>query len=680
MALTEITLKEAYDSDEDHILNDFYIPVLSHSVRYDRLAGYFSSTSLASSAKGMAQFLRNGGRMRLVTSVQISAEDQQAIKKGLATPEAVIGRMMASDLDDLTDRIKNDYVGALAWMLAKDTLEIKVVVPLSSDGSFHTKTLDYNSIYHQKIGILQDVLGNLVSFSGSINETGKGWNENVEEFKVFCSWKIGQNKYGSRDMERFEKFWSGQSSRAKVFDLPTAIREKLIQSAPKTEEEAVRKLDKKNQPPTLWPHQIDAREEWLANGRRGILEMATGTGKTRSAISCIVQMRDKLDLQPMLVVIACPYIHLVSQWARELEGSGIKSRKAYGSAASWQADIANHIIKLRGGIIDNLVIVTTHDTFSSKKFIEQIRQCNVNSLVVADEVHRLGAERRSEGLLALYANRLGLSATPERYFDDGGTKKILKYFGDVVYKFGIDDAIRQGYLAHYMLFPHAIYLTDEEMEVYNSRSRQIAIEYAKENPDYELLKTLILKRSQIVRDAQGKIDKFKDIIESMDSLDHCLVYCSDQQIDIVASVLYQRGIKYHKFTYKEDLKMRDVLLEEFARGDVDVLVAMKCLDEGVDVPSTKTAIILASSRNPAEFVQRRGRVLRIDNDKNRAVIHDVLALPPISTNRVYTEMEKKVMVKEVDRLGEFAMSADNPEHSREFMRELDAKYELGMRV
>ncbi len=618
--------------------------------------------------------------MRLVTSVQITVEDQQAIKEGLATPEAIIGRMMIRDID-LVDRLKKDYVGALAWMLAKGTLEIKVVVPLSKDGTFHTKVLDYNSIYHQKIGILQDGDGNVVTFSGSINETGKAWNENVEEFKVFCSWKSGQNKYGAKDMKRFEKFWHGQSNRAQVFDLPTAIRERLIQCAPETEEEAVHSLNGKNATPSLRPYQIDAAEKWVANGKRGILEMATGTGKTRTAISCITRMRDSSYPKPMLVVIACPYVHLVTQWVRELDRYGVKSRKAHGAASSWQADMANHIIKLKGGVIDELVVVTTHDTFSSKKFIDQIDQCGVNSLVVADEVHKLGTDHRSSGLLGSYASRLGLSATPERYFDDVGTKKIFEYFGGVVFKFGLDSAIRQGFLSHYMLFPHAVYMSDEEMDMYNSQSRYIAIEYAKKDPDYELLKTLILKRSRIVRDAHNKINKFKDIVESMDSIDHCLVYCSDQQIDAVASMLHQQGITYHKFTYKEDQKMRDALLTEFARGDVDVLVAMKCLDEGVDVPSTKTAIILASSRNPAEFVQRRGRILRVDNDKNCANIHDVLALPPsIPLNGICTEMERNVMVREIDRLGEFAKSADNPERSRKFMQELDAKYELGMEI
>ena len=680
MAFTEIVLKETYDSDEDHILNDFYIPILSQSTRYDRLAGYFSSTALASSAKGMAQFLRNGGKMRLVTSIQITSEDQQAIKKGLATPEDVISSTMFKDLD-LEDHLKRDYVGALAWMLAKETLEIKVVVPLSDDGSFHTKALDHSSIYHQKIGILQDRNGNIVSFSGSINETGKAWNENVEEFKVFCSWKLGQNKYGSKDMKRFEKFWHGQSNRAQVFDLPTAIRERLIKSAPESEDEAVRKLGEGNSLPPLYPYQVEAVMRWVGNGMRGILEMATGTGKTRTAISCIMKMDNSQNSLPSLTVVTCPYVHLVSQWVRELESAGIKSRKAYGAASSWQSDIASQLLKLRGGVINKLVIVTTHDTLSSKKFIEQINQCDVNSLIVGDEVHKLGATHRAEGLLDSYNNRLGLSATPERYFDDDGTKKIFKYFGDVVYKFGLHDAIGQGYLSHYMLYPHEIYLTDKEMETYNDRSRQIAIEYGKKKPDHELLKKLMLSRSRIIRDAQGKIGKFRDILESLDSIDHCLVYCSDQQIDAVTSMLYQQGIRYHRFTYMEDQKMKNRLLTEFARGDVDVLVAMKCLDEGVDVPSTKTAIILASSRNPAEFIQRRGRILRTCHGKEHAVIHDVLALPPtIPTHEIYTEMEKKLMVKEVVRLGEFAKSADNPEHSKKFIRDVDSKYRLGIQT
>lgn len=674
MGLTEISLKETYDSDEDDILNDFYIPALSESVKYDRLAGYFSSTTLAASARGMAQFLRNGGKMRLVTSVQISSEDQKAIREGLTTPESVITRTMEKDLE-VVDSLKKDHVGALAWMLAKETLEIKIVVPLSVDGLFHTGELDHSSIYHQKVGILHDEIGNIITFSGSVNETGKAWYDNVEEFKVFCSWKDGQDKYGSEDVKRFEKFWYGQSTRARVFDLPTAVRERLIKYTPETEDDAVSRLNGEESMPTLRSYQSEAVERWNESGKQGILEMATGTGKTRTAIACIKQMLDMPDGTPILVIIACPYLHLVRQWTRELENYGIKSREVHSAASSSRTHMLKYIRRLNDKIMNSLVLVTTHDTFASEGFIDHVRQCKVKSLVVADEVHRLGAKNLSKGLINTYKNRLGLSATPKRYFDDDGTNRIFEYFNGVVYEFGLEKAIEEGYLSSYELFPHAAYLSSDEMVAYGKHSQQIAIEYAKEKPDYGLLDNLMMKRARIVRDARSKMDKFEEILATVDDLDHCLVYCSDKQIEDVKSTLRRSGITYHAFTYEEDQDMRDKLLVEFARGNIGVLVAIKCLDMGVDVPSTKTAIFLASSRNPAEFVQRRGRILRPDKEKSHAVIHDVLALPPsIPSNEIYTEGEKKIISNEITRLDEFSRSSNNPEHSQELIYKLNSQY------
>ena len=273
MGLDTLPLKETYDSDEDDILRKFYVPALALASRYDRLAGYFSSAALAASAEGMAEFIRNGGRMRLVTSVQLTKADQRAILDGLASPEEAIARIMEGNLD-LADQFQRDHVKALSWMVAKKILEIKVAVPLSGDGSFHTGPLSTGSIYHQKVGILHDSEGNVVSFSGSVNETGNAWHQNIEELKVFCSWKPGQRGYGSDDAKRFEKFWHGQSSSTKVFDLPTAIRERMIRDAPDTEEEAMACLEGRAPARGLRGYQEEAVQKWQDAGMRGMAQDA----------------------------------------------------------------------------------------------------------------------------------------------------------------------------------------------------------------------------------------------------------------------------------------------------------------------------------------------------------------------------------------------------------------------
>lgn len=676
MGFKDMNLKAVYDSDEDDILCNFYIPVISSAIRYDRLAGYFSSTILAMSARGMASFIRNCGRMRLVTCMQISEQDRKAIEAGLTRPEEVISGLVMRELD-LADQIKRDHVAALAWMVARGNLEIKIAVPLAEDGGYFTGNLDKNSLYHQKIGVLYDSDDNVVSFSGSVNETGRAWTTNIEEFKVFCSWKPGQDEFGSSDAKKFEKFWHNRARNTMVFDLPTAVKERLITDAPKFIEDATSGIQSDAITTlTLRNYQVDAVNEWIQNNRHGIFEMATGTGKTRAAIACIKHVLESAAGQ-VLVVIACPYKHLLTQWIDELAEWNITSKPAYDASASWEIDLHNNIIHLNDGVLKRMVIVTTHDTFSSPKFINMVTKCRVNSFVVVDEVHKIGAEHPSEGLVGEYDYRLGLSATPRRYLDDDGTKRIFDFFGGVVFEFGIDNAIRHGHLTHYLLYPHIVYMTDEEADKYHSISRRIAIELSKDRPDKYRLMQMANTRSKIIKTAKNKIEEFRKIVRDHGPLDHCLVYCVDKQIDDAASVLHDEGIVYHRFTFREEKQERDALLAEFDRGDKAVLLAIKCLDEGVDVPSTKMAIILASSHNPIEFVQRRGRILRPHSRKDRAVIHDLIVLPrTLPKNQIHTESENAIIRRELARLAEFARSSDNPDHSKDVISTFMNRYGL----
>ena len=676
MTFIDLNLNATYDSDEDDILKEFYIPVLSNARRYDRLAGYFSSASLATSAKGMAQFIRNGGTMRLVTSMQISKDDHQAIITGITKPDEVISRMLKDELD-VVDSMQKNHVDALAWMIAAKKLEIKIAVPLEAGtDSFYTGSIAKNSIYHQKIGVLYDDRNNVISFSGSVNETSKAWNENIEEFKVFRSWVPGQDIYGASDAKKFEKFWYGNSNNTKIFDLPTAIRDHLIQNAPETESEAINKIGGL-QNFHMRDYQTEAMNRWFENNKRGIFEMATGSGKTHVAISCIKKLLNSPDAGRNLVVVACPFIHLVTQWVNQLDAWGISTNEAYGSSDSWQKDLNNRVLHLNSGILPSLVIVTTHNTFSSKKFIDMIKICRVNSFIVADEVHKIGAEKNSDGMLDIYNHRLGLSATPERYFDEEGTKNILDFFGGVVYKFGLDEAIKRGYLTRYRLFPHVVYMTDDETHNYHHYSRLIAIESNKKIPDQNLILKLTIKRSDIIKTARNKIDEFQKILTKVEKLDHCLVYCSGEQLEDAASILHDMGIIFHRFTFRENNKERKKLLDEFDKGDKNVLLAIKCLDEGVDVPSTKTAIILASSRNPIEFIQRRGRILRPHAGKEYAIIHDLIVLPSsLPMDEIHTDSEKTIIKNELKRLVEFAKSSENSQYSIDLMQTFMNRYNL----
>ena len=651
----DLRLKSAYDSDEDDVLGDFYIPALAKSVRYDRLAGFFSSSTLASAARGMADFIESDGKMRLVTSVEIGEEDKRAMQDGTSKPQKVIADAFLKELE-MADNLQRDHVAALAWMISQGNLEIKIAIP------------DKNSLYHQKVGILYDEENQRITFSGSINESRSAWKENVEEFKVFCDWKPGQEAYGDTDSKTFEKFWFGSAKNTRVVDLPTAIRDYLRKMAPSTKKEAVDNIREF----TLYPHQREAVYEWCENGYRGMLNMATGTGKTKTAVACIDEILKLHENEPCLVVIACPTMHLIDQWDCEFENKRYNVKKA-SSRTNWRKNLDEMPYKLNHNIIRNLIIITTHNTFSGEKFVGLIKEFKTKSMVIVDEAHGTGAEKTSRGLLDEYEYRLGLSATPKRYFDDDGTDIVYRYFDREVFEFSLDKAIKHGYLARYKFFPRVAHLTNKEMSKYLKVSRVIAIEKNKPTPDVKKIEGLQFNRARIIKSAVNKIKVLKNILEEMGQIDHCLIYCADtRQIQKTFPILKKKDVFFHRFTQNESGDQRNTLLNQFTSGVYPVLLAIRCLDEGVDIPSAKTAIILASSGNPREFIQRRGRLLRPDNGKI-ATIYDVITLPN-SIPEDLKDSERTLIVKETDRLKEFASSSENREATDKVILEIKTKY------
>lgn len=675
MGFEELFLKSTYDSDEDNILEEFYIPVLSNALSYDRLAGFFSSTSFAMSAKGMADFIENGGKMRMVTSTQFSEADFNAIKESVMTPEEVITKKFLNKFQNIEDEFEKDHVAALSWMLAEGNLEIKIAIP-TKDGSFSEQQLDENSIYHQKVGILNDGK-NIISFSGSINETGKAWGEHIEEFKVFCSWKTGQEEFCASDAKKFEKFWIDAASNTKVFDLPTALREHLIKLYPTSKTEVVEKLRKqRSKKPVLHDFQQKAADSWFESEKMGIFEMATGTGKTRTSIACIKRLFQENPHDSILVVITCPQTDLVNQWIEDLNDWGFNSKPAFGDSNKWLEDVGNDVHHLNNEVIKQLIVVTTHATFSNQSFMDLIRICQTKIMLIADEVHSL-AEKGRNGLLPKYDYRLGLSATPKRYFDDQGTISIFNFFGEVIFRFTIEEAIPE-YLTPYKFIPHFIELTDEELTEYNEYSKKIAIEsQKKEITEKEIRELLLFMRQKIVKKAANKIPMLREILSKETKLNHCLVYCADtNQLDEVGKILHEKNVMYRRFTTLEPTEERKEILKNFIHEELDALVAIKCLDQGIDVPSTKVAIIMASTGNPIEYIQRRGRILRKFSGKNLAIIHDIIVKPPRRPNSEYPEAEKTILRKELERLEEFVKPAINANEILPIIETLMKEYQI----
>lgn len=687
MNLRDISLKKAYSSDFDNILHDFYIPALKSSIEYDRLAGFFSSTSLAIAAKGILGLIENEGVMKLVVSPKLNKEDLEIIVDSYKYPEKYIEIKMLEELEKFEEESIRDHVSILGWMIANKRLEIKVAVAYNNE----RKPLSYDEIhqsglFHQKVGILKDSDGNLITFSGSLNETATSWIGNIEEFKVFRNWDSSEEDYVKADIIKFKNFWNNRSPRVRLLDIPLAVKKKLIEIAPKNIDKInlqkwYKKIKRKKI--VLYQYQKDAIDAWFKNDMRGIFDMATGTGKTFTALGCLDRVFK--TIKKIVVVINCPKNHLVQQWKREINKFGIEYDDliiADRTNPNWKDILSDTLIDISLGYKNKIIVLTTHATFSSNDFINIIQKNRneFNNFLISDEVHRIGAKKRKEGLIKGYDPRLGLSATPKRWFDDIGTAKIYNYFNDVVFEFGLKKAITtinpitgETYLTPYRYLPKFISLSIEELEEYIEKTRVIAMKFKKTKDDIEkdeYLKNLLFKRADIIKNAKEKYSALEEIFKEIPSpIKLTLIYCIPQQIDNVMSIINKLGFLAHRFTMEEETKPnkkynglseRDFILQMFAEEKYQFLVAMKCLDLGVDIPPARTAILLASSGNPGEYIQRIGRVLRRYKNKKEAILYDIIVIPSFkSLPPQLVEIEWSIFEKEMKRYEEIAKIAIN---------------------
>jgi len=723
MSFRDLNLKHTYTSEKDNILEDFYIPVLKEAINYKRVTGYFSSRSFMTAAAGLSQFIRNGGRMQFILNIVLSDEDYKQIEKATYNTEEIIEEKLIHDLSQLEDEFKSNYVKLLGWLIAYNYLEVKI-------GYIKDKQIE-NAVLHQKIGILTDMENNTISFSGSNNESAYGWVYNSEKFKVFFSWEPNNDVFISQDTTDFNELWSNQSQKTEVIPFPEAVERKVISIADiesiniddlldritkyqakrvdenadlrgcfetlrddypyaSTESQTGSGYNSVSEGPGvneyktihLREYQHEAIEAWFKNGCCGIFEMATGTGKTYTALGALKQLLERE--QKLVTIISVPFLHLAKQWEKSLHNMGIKIPVIHVSSANpkWKAELKTKILDYRLDKEKQFIIITTHDSLATSPFIELISDVKSNIFLIGDEVHGLGTVTRLDALLPLYTYRLGLSATPERYFDELGTQELMRFFNRVVYVFDLHRAITEinpdtgeTYLVPYEYYPIFVELTDEDMSEYSKLSRQIAILYNKKDrskSEQLRLEQLLRERQDIIKNTQTKYPAFEALINDLaknNKIKQTLVYCSPKQIETVQQLLRrQKGIIQHRFTSKEDairrqkkycnLTEREYLLYKFEKGDYDVLVAIRCLDEGVDVPATRNAILMCSSGNPKEYIQRRGRVLRRAPGKDKAVIYDITAIPS-KIDGGYPNIDIKVLESQLKRLEEFARDALN---------------------
>ena len=379
----------------------------------------------------------------------------------------------------------------------------------------------------------------------------------------------------------------------------------------------------------LREYQREAIRAWEGerHHRRGIMKMATGTGKTLTAIVALKRMIEE-SRTPQFISIVAPTQLLVSQWRFELQKAGLDSPvEVMGDKNVWMPRVKEGLLKVGLGRRRYVITVATYASFRSTEYTDLVRDAELPHSLIADEMHHAWAPMTQLGLLESYKARLGLSATPELYMDDEGTEMLQDYFGGVCFSFGIEEAIPE-YLTEYDYHAEIIRLTADELERYEDLSRRIARSISDSGGSVdERAFLLILQRARVVTNAEGKWAAFEQILSRIGPLRRTLIYCSDKQIDRVKHILHERKIRAHQLTFEESLAYRDELLRLFKADRYQAIVAMKVLDEGVDLPGVERAIILSSSGNPVEYVQRRGRVLRKAEGKDFSVIHDIIVFP-----------------------------------------------------
>jgi len=689
MELTDLRLGKRYRSNECNIIRDFYIPCLSNSILYQRAVGYFTSSGLSFAAKGLARFIRGNGVMQLIASPYLTEADERAITLGLQAQEEILVESLLRELDSTSAETAASRLSCLAKLIASRRLEIKIAVKVDTQGRIQ------RGLYHEKVGIFTDDHNNCVAFTGSPNETLGGLVENFESIQVFASWSDVEGRT-TIIRDDFAHLWTNSTPGLRVLPFPEAASQRLIRhlqrdlpdldpeerdSHPDAEDMSLGMSTHHFQP---WPHQCEAVELWIRNKCLGVLRMATGTGKTKTAFLAL--QRAGIVQRPILGVILAPYKHLMEQWKEECDKWLFKTVLCSSDYPDWPEKLGNLRLSHAAGDLSTSLVIATYSTFSTTRFRHLLDLFNQPKMLIADEVHHLGSPSNRIAL-DVYQMRLGVSATPERVYDEDGTNWILSQIGPIVFSFGLREAI-PDYLCPYDYFLHPVYLQPAEQEEFQEVMDGIAracgrgASLAEEDPEANFqLGPLLRRRQEIIGGAAAKIPLLREILmgmratQSPTDLNHMLFYTNERLFERLLRELSQTvGLRVSKFTFLESREERLQILDNFANARIQGMVAMKCLDEGMDIPATRTAFILASSSNPMEYVQRRGRVLRRAPGKESATIHDFFVLP--SEHSPINEFDRRLVMRELDRAKEFASTSRNPVQVGRRILEIEQRYNL----
>lgn len=710
----------------------FFSECLCNSTTFDLMLGFFASSAINVLSDGFATFLHAGGKMRLIINDLLTDDDKAAIAK--SHDDSLLPSFDLSNIELLKETLSardTHFFECLAWLIRNDRIQIRIIAPKSGNGIAHTKC-----------GVFSDGL-NKVGFEGSVNFSRSALIENRESLTAMCDWNGETEVNRIHDIEDdFERTFSGEDDTVRYIDA-SDIRSRIADTFPDKElkqlledeeglleqapthlpitvlhalrnaREKVRRAiesyqDKKQvddskphfpYPTGPRPYQNEAFENWKSNRQKGLFAMATGTGKTITALNCLLEIFKRNGYYKAIILV--PTITLVDQWEKECKKFNFSNIiKVCSKYPSWRSVVGN--IKLREEFNPlkkdcNYIIISTYASFARDNVFATLNSFSRKQLLlIADEAHNMGSGkilRRLKGIN--YLRRIGLSATPERQYDEAGNVALASFFGsenNYTYEYSMEKAIENGVLCRYRYYPHIVRLTDEEMARYIDLSVKLAKMFNFNKNTFpegdEIVKTLLLARKRIIHKAANKLELFRQIIqerfEENGNLKYTLVYVpegnrpddnnadiydtkdiidDDEEtshlIDEYTEIVKQSSPRTTVKQFVSGSSERDRMLADFASGELEVLTSMKCLDEGVDVPRSELAIFCASTGNPRQFIQRRGRILRTHPDKHMATIHDMVVAPEIDANSESYEMEKRLLESELKRVRNFALLSEN---------------------
>lgn len=703
--LSDVHFKHSYTSGYDEP-KDFFTEALIESCNFDLGLGFFSSSGIRSLSYGFALFIANGGKMRVVMNHILSKEDKEVIENGQKHLIEDFEDNILCDIKKLIETLSKEdeqFFRCLSYLISVD--RIKFLATVSTKGG----------LGHDKYGIFKDEKGNKVAFIGSANFSQSALELNGETITVFTS--PNDDNRIAEYQTLFDQSWENDTHHLihiPIEHVKTFIREKFPE-APLTNliEEGINlresigmdndvpqkyykpiskrildKIELKEQEPRFpFPEerkiQIDAYNAWIGNGKKGMFAMATGSGKTVTALNCIRKQYKENGYYKAIIVV--PTQALAIQWEHEAKSFNFQNIVSTHSDKDWKDVLSRYITRSLLDSTKSIILITTYATFNRndiQSFLKKVRGAET-FIYVADEAHNIGSQNSLKHLPEMINWRIGLSATPERIYDDLGTEKLYEFFDSkppkYTYRYTMKQAIEEGILCHYDYYPIFIELTSSEMEEYERISDQlrkyIDADTGKYKPNAE---RLLLKRKRIIHKAENKKIAISDLLEELkqkQKLDYTFVfvpegyepdysindsYNIDQDdihiIDEYAQMFKEHGYSYHK--YISGLDDAPSILQNFADGDIQILLSMKCLDEGVDIPRAEHAIFCSSTGNPRQFVQRRGRVLRKCKGKEKARIWDLIVTPPNILDES-NKIERNLFFNEVKRIVNFAALADN---------------------